>query len=294
MDLYLTTCEGTLLIDFHTHPVLVKEIVEGSEELKHAVREVFNLQNALQPLETFKRQMKVAGIEKCVLLPIDCSTAHGCKVFSNEQISDLVKSNDFFIGFASVDPLREDAADDLKNAVSNLGLKGLKLDPSLQQFYPNDKDKAYPVFERASKLGIPVVIHAGLTWEAGAMMKYSHPSLLEDAAHDFPKLNLVVAHMGWPWVLDSVALALKYPNVYLDTSCLYADTPSEFIEYVFTKQVPITLLERSLYRKIIFGSNYPRIEIHKMVKAVRQLLRQEDVVKDIFCENALKLLGSTG
>lgn len=281
------------MIDFHTHPVLIKEIVEGSEELKHAIRKVFNLQNALQPLETFKRQMKVAGIEKSVLLPIDCSTAQGCKIFSNEQISDLAKSNDFFIGFASVDPLREDAADDLKNAVSNLGLKGLKLDPSLQQFYPNDKDKAYPVFEKASKLGIPVVIHAGLTWEAGAMMKYSHPSLLEDAAHDFPKLNLVVAHMGWPWVLDSVALALKYPNVYLDTSCLYADTPSEFIEYVFTKQVPITLLERSLYRKILFGSNYPRIEIHKMVKAVRRLLHEEDVVKDIFCENALKLLGKS-
>jgi len=282
-----------VLIDFHTHPVLIKEVVGDSEVLRNAVRKVFNLQNALQPLETFKRQMKVAGIERSVLLPIDCSTAHGCKIFSNEQIADLAKDNDFFIGFASVDPLREDAAENLGIAVSDLGLKGLKLDPSLQQFYPNDRERAYPVFEKASKLEIPVVIHSGMTWAADAMLKYSHPSLIEDVAHDFPTLNIVIAHMGWPWVLDSVALALKYPNVYLDTSCLYADTPREFIEYVFTKQVPITLVERSLYRKILFGSNYPRIEIHKMVRAVRSILHEEDVVQAIFQENALRLLSET-
>lgn len=166
------------------------------------------------------------------------------------------------------------------------------MDPSLQEFYPNDKEKAYPIFEKASKLGIPAVIHSGMTWEADAMMKYSHPRLLEDVAHDFPKLNLVIAHMGWPWVLDSVALALKYPNIYLDTSCLYADTPNEFVEYVFTKQIPITVVERSLHRKIIFGSNYPRIEMHKMVKALRRVLHEEDVVQNIFGRNALRLLGN--
>lgn len=280
------------MIDFHTHPVLIEEVVEESEELKNAIRKVFNLQNTLQPIETFKRQMKVAGIDKCVLLPIDCSTARGCKIFSNEQIADLVKENDFFIGFASVDPLSEDAAESLGTAISDLGLRGLKLDPSLQEFYPNDKEKAYPIFEKASKLGIPAVIHSGMTWEADAMMKYSHPRLLEDVAHDFPKLNLVIAHMGWPWVLDSVALALKYPNIYLDTSCLYADTPNEFVEYVFTKQIPITVVERSLHRKIIFGSNYPRIEMHKMVKALRRVLHEEDVVQNIFGRNALRLLGN--
>jgi predicted TIM-barrel fold metal-dependent hydrolase len=117
--------------------------------------------------------------------------------------------------------------------------------------------------------------------------------LLEDVACDFPKLKLVIAHMGWPWVLESVALALKYPNVYLDTSCLYADTPREFIEYVFTKQVPITLIERSLNRKIVFGSNYPRIETHKMVTAVKNILHDPDVVMNIFFNNASELLGET-
>jgi hypothetical protein len=126
------------------------------------VRAVFNLQNALQPLETFKDQMKTTGNDRAVLLQIDCSTARGCKIFSNEQIADLSSKNEFFIGFASVDPLSEDAADNLRKATSELGLKELKLDPSLQQFYPNDKEKAYPPFDEASKLGIPVVMHAGM------------------------------------------------------------------------------------------------------------------------------------
>jgi len=268
------------MIDLHTHPVLIKEVVEQSEKLTKAVRKVFNLQNTLQPLETFKKQMEVAGIERSVLLPIDCSTAHDCKIFSNEQIADLVREHEFFIGFASVDPHKRDAAEQLVKAVVGLGLKGLKLDPSLQQFYPNDKEKAYPVFKEASRLKIPVVIHAGMTWEADAMMKYSHPSLLEDVAYDFPKLKLVIAHMGWPWVLDSVALALKYPNIYLDTSCLYADTPREFVEYVFTRQVPIMLIERSLNRKMVFG-------------AIKNILREPEVVQNIFHNNASELLGET-
>ncbi len=117
-----------VLIDFHTHPVLIKQVVEESEDLKRAVRDVFNLQNALQPIETFKDQMKTAGVVKAVLLPIDCSTAHGCKIFSNEQIADLVSRYDFFIGFASVDPLREEAPNELRKAITDLGLKGLKLD----------------------------------------------------------------------------------------------------------------------------------------------------------------------
>jgi len=36
----------------------------------------------------------------------------------------------------------------------------------------------------------------------------------------------VLAHLAWPWVTEAVALALKYPNVHLDTSALYFDNPA--------------------------------------------------------------------
>lgn len=184
------------MIDFHTHPVLIKEIVGNNKNLLRAVRDIFKMGLSLQPLRTFLLQMDLAGIQKAVLLPIDCSTTRGCKIFSNEEIAKLCKENDRFIGFASVDPHKDNASKELDYAKGELGLKGLKLDPGLQEFYPNDKKLAYPLYEKANQLKIPVIIHAGLSWESNTMIKYSMPILIEDVAHDFPKLNIVIAHFG--------------------------------------------------------------------------------------------------
>jgi len=278
------------VIDFHTHPVLVKEIVEKDEHLLEAIRKEFNLTYSLQPMEIFNLQLDAAHIEKAVLLPIDCLKKRGCRIFTNEQIAELCKMNSRFIGFASVDPHANEADRQLVLAIEELGLKGLKLDPGLQEFYPNDKQLAYPIYAQASKLSIPVLIHCGMSWEK-AMIKYSHPMYVEDVAKDFPNLNLILAHFGWPWVLDAVVLALKYPNVYLDTSAHYLDSPKEFITFVMTKQIPITSVERSLKHKIIFGSNYPRIEIWKMAKAVKEVGLSAECNDLIFCKNANKILG---
>ena len=35
-------------------------------------------------------------------------------------------------------------------------------------------------------------------------------------AANFPELQIVMSHAGYPWVLESVLLAWKYPNVYLE------------------------------------------------------------------------------
>ena len=65
-------------------------------------------------------------------------------------------------------------------------------------------------------------------------------------------------------VVEAVALALKYPNVYLDTAALYFDNPPDFLRFAMTVQVPLSVFERSLRRQLLFGSNYPRVEIKNM------------------------------
>jgi len=279
------------MIDFHTHPLLVREMVERHPELVEAAREIFFIGNNFQPLETFLLELDVSGLERAVLLPIDCTTARGATVYTNEQIAELCQMSDRFVGFASVDPHQPDAPARLRDAVERLGLRGLKLAPSLQAFFPNDHDLAYPVYEVAQELGIPVVMHAGMTWEPGVRLGYSQPMLLEEVVADFPGLNLVIAHMGWPWVLEAVTLALKYPNVYLDTSCLYFDSPRDFIRFVFTRQISLTWIERTLRHQVVFGSNYPRVEIKNMAAAIRELGLSEGCLRLVFSENARTLLG---
>jgi hypothetical protein len=278
------------MIDFHTHPVLIREFVEKYPNYERAARQVFNIGNNFQPLETFFLQMDVAGIEKAVLLPIDCKRARKDAVSSNEQVAELCAKTKRFIGFASVDPLKKGAARELENAVKKLGLKGLKLDPALQDFRP-DARKVYPVYEAAAALGIPLLIHTGMSWAPETPLERGLPLHLERPIRDFPRLNFVLAHFGWPWVWEATALALKYPNVYLDTSCLYYDSPKEFYEFVFSKQIPATVIERSLRNKIVFGSNYPRVEIKNLVHALKCLPLTEGCLNKILRENAERLLG---
>jgi len=278
------------MIDFHTHPVLIREFTEKYPNYVRVAREVFNIGNNFQPLETFFLQMDAAGIEKAVLLPIACGRARKDPVSSNEQVAELCGMSDRFIGFASVDPMAPNAPKELESAIAQLGLKGLKLDAALQDFDLNDP-AVFAVYEAAASLRIPVLIHTGMSWAPETPLERGQPLLLEKAIRRFPKLQFVLAHWGWPWVWDATALALKYPNVFLDTSCLYYDGPTEFFQFVFSKQIPTTLIERSLRNQVVFGSNYPRVEIKNMAKALKSLSLTEGCLEKIFRTNAERLLG---
>lgn len=278
------------MIDFHTHPVLVREMIERHPELERAAREIFFIGNNFQPLETFLLELDVSGLDRAVLLPIDCTSARGAPIWSNEQIAELCQMSERLIGFASVDPHQPDAPAKLKRAIEDLGLRGLKLAPGIQDFYPNDP-ALYSLYEGAQELGIPILFHAGMTWEPHAKAGYGRPIYFEDMAYDFPELRIVLAHLAWPWVLEAVALALKYPNVYLDTSALYFDNPKDFIRFAMAEQVPLTVWERSLRKQLVFGSNYPRVEIKNMAAAVRSLGLSQGCLELVFRANAERLLG---
>jgi uncharacterized protein len=276
-------------IDFHTHPLLVREMVQRHPELTKAARETYYIGNNFQPLESFHLELDLAGLEKAVVLPMDASTAAGKVVWTNEQIAELCGMSPRFIGFASVDPHAKDAPERLKSAVQTLGLRGLKLNPPMQQFFPDDR-LAYPLYETARDLGVPILFHAGMSWEPGNRMQYGHPLRFENVAADFPKLRIVLAHLAWPWVVDAVALALKYPNVYLDTSALYFDNPRDFLRFAMTHQVPLSVFERSLRKQLVFGSNYPRVEIKNMAAAIDTMGFSEECLDMIFRHNADTLL----
>ena len=278
------------MIDFHTHPLLVQEMIDRYPELAGIARDVFYIRNRAQPLETFLLELDVSGLDRAVILPIDARRTRGCAIYTNEQIAELCAMCDRFVGFCSVDPLADDAPDQLARAVEVLGLRGLKLAPAMQEFYPDDR-LAYPLYQRAAELGVPILFHAGMTWEPGAQAKYGQPIRFEDVAHDFPQLDLVLAHLAWPWVVEAVSLALKYPNVCLDTSALYFDNPADFVRFAMAEQVPLTVWERSLRNQLLFGSNYPRVEIKNMVAAVKALGLSDGCQKLVFEGNARRLLG---
>ncbi len=278
------------MIDFHTHPVMIKELINSDAALDRNIHKVFGFYFPPQPLECFLLEMDEAGVETAVLLPLDCTTSHSCQIVSNEQVAELINKTPRFIGFASVDPNLHNAPTSLEHAVKQMGLRGLKLDPSLQCFDPASQELAYPLYQACAELGIPLILHCGLSWAPLGLAELAHPLRLEKVVRDFPTVNFILAHFAWPWVQEAAMLAIKYPNVFLDTAILYSGTPKDALQHVLAQQIGLDVVERSLYNKVVFGTNYPRVDMRRFVRGLRALHLTPATEEAILHENAGRLL----
>ncbi len=90
--------------------------------------------------QALRDKYRKAVVGRAVVFAWDAETATGLPPTSNEHVAGLVAQHpDFFIGFACVDPWKgKRAVADLEHAVRNLGLRGLKLHPIAQEFFPSE------------------------------------------------------------------------------------------------------------------------------------------------------------
>jgi uncharacterized protein len=278
------------VIDFNTHPVQIAELASEDEQLAAAIRDVYGFYVTAQPLATFLHQLDAAGVEQAVVLPVDCTSRHGATIGSNEQVAALAERNDRLIGFASVDPQAPAAAKDLERAVRELGLCGLSLEPGLQGF-----DLAGPaaadVFAACAYLDLPVSVHCGLHW--APLGRAVSPLGLEEVLARHPGLRLVIQHFAWPWVLEAYMLAIKYPNVSLDTAILFAGTPQNSVARVLAGQIGTHILDGVLASQVVFGSDYPRVDPKRIKWGIDELDLQPVTRDKILSGNARRLLERT-
>jgi len=226
-----------------------------------------------------------------VLVDIDDSSVTGRKFEGNDYIASLVdRWPEQFLGFASVDPHQGRlAVRELERAVRELGLKGLKLHPSTQQFFPNDR-AYYPLWEKAAELEIPVMFHTGMTGVGarqpgggGIKFDYCRPiPYIDDIAADFPTLKIIMAHPSFPWVTEQLAILNHKPNVWMDLSGwspLYFDPM--LIQYA----------NFLISDRVLFGSDYPVIQPDRWLKDWKEVSFRDEVRRGILFENANRLLG---
>ncbi|HEU4622414.1 MAG TPA: amidohydrolase family protein [Burkholderiaceae bacterium] len=123
---------------------------------------------------------------------------------ANDFLSKLVRGHeDRLVGLAIVNPLHDDAPDEVRRAIDTKGLVGLKMVPT--GWLPED-DCARRVFEVASELELPVLFHSGIFID-GRSGRYCRPANYE-VVRDYPGMRVVLAHLGWPWTDESIAVGL--------------------------------------------------------------------------------------
>src|SRR5690606_23693049 len=108
---------------------------------------------------------------------------------------------------------------------------------------------------------VAVVMQAGTS---GGLMPSAcgQPIGVDRPAIYFPDTRFVLSHTGWPWVAEAVAMALKFPNVYLGTG---AYPPRHWDPAL------VAFLRGPGRRKVVFGTNFPTVGHHKALAQVGEL-----------------------
>ncbi len=216
-------------IDFHCHlfyeqftPEYMKPMFEAFkghsfyDRILHDIDTVKPL-NTRDPIEKTINFAKRVKLDKIVLL----STSNK----ENERIKDWVRSQpDLFIPFFNPPEKLKDKEEILnivEKAIIQDGFKGLKIMLPFRGKRLND-ESLFPAYELATKHSIPVLFHSGYPppGTPGSRMRMSdaHPVLIDSIVASFPKLKIVLAHMGYPWIDVGISMACVFPNIYLDIS----------------------------------------------------------------------------
>lgn len=123
---------------------------------------------------------------------------------ANEHLAHLVRGHaDRLFGLAVVNPALPGAADELRHAVEVLGLRGAKMVPS--GWYP-ESGVVQPTFAVASELRLPLLFHSGVFID-GRASRFCRPIGFEPL-RDHPGARVTLAHLGWPWTDEAIALGL--------------------------------------------------------------------------------------
>jgi predicted TIM-barrel fold metal-dependent hydrolase len=125
----------------------------------------------------------------------------------------------------------------------------------------------YPFYALGAELDVPMAMQAGTS---GGLMasECGQPIGIDRPALYFPETRFVLSHLGWPWVDEAIAMALKFPNVYLGTG---AYPPRHWPPAV----------QRFLHgpgrNKVLFGTNFPTVGHRHALTQLRELDLDADV-----------------
>lgn len=195
-------------------------------------------------LNSSERQRREADLEERLLSQVREQNAWICEVAAADPRLGAVVTADPTI---NATPMLADLADRLLRPE----VKAVKIHPALSSVYP-DHPGYLGFYRLAEEAGVPVVSHGGSS--AGAFYEseidYCAPASFVPVLERFPRLTLVVAHLGQPFYDDLVALGHRYPNLCTDLSYVLGGrllSPDRLASTVRAFGV----------ERVLFGSDFP-------------------------------------
>lgn len=176
----------------------------------------------------------------------------------------------------------ESAGRYVADAISG-GARIFKSHIQVGSYSPNDAllDAVWGAIEDAA---IPVVIHCGSGPTPGP---HTGPAPIGELLARFPRLPLIIAHMGMPEYTDFLDLAARFEHVRLDTTMAFTDFSEA--QWPFPPSERARL--RDLQGRILFGSDFPNIPYSYLgaLQSVARLDLGDDWVRDVCYRNGAAL-----
>jgi len=136
--------------------------------------------------------------------------------------------------------------------------------------------------------GTPVVIHAG---SGPVATPFTGPGPVAELLAAYPRLALVIAHLGAPEYAEFVALAETHERVRLDTTMVF----TSFFDDLGAAFPPELLPRlRDLQHKVLLGSDFPNIPYPygEQLAALARLDLGDDWLRDVCWHNGAQLFGT--
>lgn len=167
-------------------------------------------------------------------------------------------------------------------------IKGLKLYPGYEPFYPNDT-RMRVIYEMATEFDVPVMFHSGDTYAPTGRIKYSHPIHIDDVAVDHPEMKIVICHVGNPWIKDCMEVVYKNNNVYADFSGLVLGDFTDKFEKFMKSELENMITYAGNPRYLLYGTDWPISNMGSYLKFIEQLDLPQDRKEMILWKNAAEL-----
>jgi predicted TIM-barrel fold metal-dependent hydrolase len=163
-----------------------------------------------------------------------------------------------FAALACIDPTRGiDAVRELERRLDEVWVAGCYVHTHSFDL-PFDAAAYYPFYAAAAAHDVPVVMQAGIS---GGMLpsECGRPIHIDRAALFFRDTRFVLSHTGYPWIEEAIAMARKFPNVFIGTG-----------SYPPTRWAP-SLVDFHTSGKVVFGTNFPTVGHEQAAQQLSEL-----------------------
>ena len=221
-----------------------------------------------------------AEIDKAVVFPAaewTTNTSVSQLQVNEAMANEISRYPKRLIGFGRVNPYLEHSIKDAEKMIKDFGFKGLgEFHPIVDSFAANSTIM-HPFMKMAEDLKIPIKMHSG-------MGRAALPSLIGDLASKFPKVTVIMCHMGcWEWP-EAIVVAKNVPNIVPE----HCAGPSLYPRGRYgALRESVTALGAN---RVLWGSDEPYCDIFMALREVEACAFTKDEERLLMGENMEKIL----